>query len=256
MQDQSGTLAGRRIVVTGGATGIGAAAVRVFAAAGATVHATFHHTEPPSELGDLAVWSQVDARDAAAVRSRFGTAAASMGGLDVLLHAAGIWQGATPDTASEDDMDFLLATNFKATVFANQAAHDLMVEAGGGAIVNLGSSEGVNGNPGAPLYAATKAAVHAWTRSAARAWGPKGITVNSLAPAVETPGAERMRTYIGPEAAAAHAAGLQARIPIKGALGDPVEDLGPMLVFLASTGAHFITGQLIAVNGGSMMVGA
>jgi 3-oxoacyl-[acyl-carrier protein] reductase len=248
-------LSGRRVIVTGAATGIGAAAVQSLHAAGAEVHATFHRTAPPAELADLATWTECDARDATAVRSIFDAAARAMGGLDVLVHAAGLWRAAIPETLSEEDIDFLFATNFKTTVFANQAAHDLMADSGG-AIINFGSSEAVNGNPFAPLYAASKSAIHAWTRSAARAWGPKRITVNSLAPAVETPGAERLRAYLGPEASAAFSESHKSRFPIGGGLGDPLEDLGPMLVFLASPGARFITGQLLAVDGGLMMLGA
>jgi NAD(P)-dependent dehydrogenase (short-subunit alcohol dehydrogenase family) len=161
----------------------------------------------------------------------------------------------TPESLTEDDLEFLLATNVKATVFANQAAYQHMREHGG-AIINLGSSEGVTGNPIAAAYSLTKAAVHGWTRAAARAWGSTGITVNSLAPAVDTPGADRFRAFVGREAWPYVEQKIAEAVVIGGRLGDPVADLGPALVFLASEGAHFITGQLIAVDGGAMMVGA
>jgi NAD(P)-dependent dehydrogenase (short-subunit alcohol dehydrogenase family) len=98
--------------------------------------------------------------------------------------------------------------------------------------------------------------VHAWTRSAAKVWASAGITVNALAPAMDTPGADRLRDFLGPDAAPFLDQQLQASIPIGGKLGDPVRDLGPMLVFLAGDGARFITGQLLAVDGGLMMLGA
>jgi len=249
-----GTLAGRRIIVTGAATGIGAAAVEVFAAAGASVAALHHQSPPPDHLVASATWRRADVRDKDAVAAATSDAADELGGLDVLLHAAGLWLPATPEELSEDELDFLLSTNVKGTVFANQAAFAVM-RASGGRIINLGSSEGVTGNPLAAHYSLTKAAVHSWTRAAARAWGRYGITVNALAPAVETPGADRLRAHLGPEGAAMLEQQLRSAIPIGGALGDPVADLGPMLVFLASEGSRFITGQLLAVDGGVMMIG-
>ena len=88
------------------------------------------------------------------------------------------------------------------------------------------------------------------------AWGRYGITVNSLAPAVATPGAERFFDHVGAEARPFVDQRLAESILIGGKLGDPITDLGPALVFLASAGARFITGQLLAVDGGVMMLGA
>ncbi|MGX7680076.1 SDR family NAD(P)-dependent oxidoreductase [Jatrophihabitans sp. DSM 45814] len=255
----SGQLSGRRILVTGAATGIGAAAVEVFAAEGATVTATYRQSAPPARLADTAQWLQCDFRRQEEADRTVTEAASSMGGLDVLLHAAGTWAPGSAGELTEADLDFMLATNIKGTVFANQAAFRAMREKGG-SIINLGSSEGVTGVPYAASYSLSKGAVHSWTRSAARAWGPSGVTVNALAPAVETPGADRFRAFIGPEGAAAMNDRLSEAMPIASSagqgLGDPVRDLGPMMVFLASTGSRFITGQLLAVSGGSMMLGA
>jgi NAD(P)-dependent dehydrogenase (short-subunit alcohol dehydrogenase family) len=251
----AGQLDGRRVIVTGAATGVGAGAVGAVAREGAQVAAVHHRTPPPDELRDVAQWWQCDLREKAAVDVLFDDAVAQLGGLDVLVHCAGLWAPSTPDSLGEDDLDFLLATNLKATVFTNQAA-SRHLRAGGGAIVNVGSVEGVTGNPIAPAYAMSKAAVHAWTRSAARAWGRHGITVNTVAPAAETPGAERFREFLGPETAAKMDKNMSHSIVVGGKLGDPLDDVGPAFVFLASTGAHFITGQLIAVDGGVMMVGA
>jgi NAD(P)-dependent dehydrogenase (short-subunit alcohol dehydrogenase family) len=114
----------------------------------------------------------------------------------------------------------------------------------------------VRGTAIAPVYSLTKAAVHGWTRAVAQAWGRDGIVVNALCPAVETPGVERMRAHLGPEASAAIEAHIEAIMPVRGALGDPVGDLGPMLVFLAGDGARFMTGQAIAVDGGILMLAA
>ena len=245
-------LAGRRILVTGAATGIGAAAVQVLGAAGARVAATYRSTPPPDGL--TATWLRCDARDADSVQAAVGTAVDELGGLDVLVNAAGLWQAGIPGHITSDQIDALLATNVRATILTNQAAHAVMRE-NGGAIINFGSAEAVMGSPISAVYAASKGAVQAWTRSAAKAWAPDRVTVNALAPAVETPGADRLRDFLGPEVATFIDQQLKSTIPLGGKLGDPAGQLGPALVFLCSEGAGFITGQLIPVDGGLIMVG-
>jgi NAD(P)-dependent dehydrogenase (short-subunit alcohol dehydrogenase family) len=246
-------LQGKRILLTGGATGIGAAAVAVLSAAGAEVVATYHSKPPPDNLN--AKWLQCDVRDPAVVTETFRQTVDALGGLDVLIHAAGIWQAGIPGHIDAEDLDFVLDTNLKSTVYTNQAAHAVM-QGHGGRIINLGSAEGVMGSPISASYAAAKAGIHAWTRSAAKVWAGANITVNALAPAMDTPGADRLRSFLGPEAAPFLDQQLQTSIPLGGKLGDPERDLGPMLVFLAGDGARFITGQLLAVDGGLMMLGA
>jgi 3-oxoacyl-[acyl-carrier protein] reductase len=250
-----GLLAGRRAVVTGAATGIGAAAVTAFRDAGAQVVAFFHETPPPERLSSQCAWVRCDTRDRSSVDAAFEAATAELGGLDVLLAAAGVWRPATPETLSEEELDLVLDTNLRSTVLTNQAAFTRMRD-GGGSIINLGSGEAVRGNPAAPHYAAAKAAVQAWTRSAAAAWGRHDVRVNALAPAVHTPGAERLFAHIGPQGVAGLEQHLRMSMPIRGQLGDPAQDLGPVMVFLASSAARFVTGQLIAVDGGLLMLGA
>ncbi|MUM30062.1 SDR family NAD(P)-dependent oxidoreductase [Mycolicibacterium sp. CBMA 295] len=222
-------LQGHRILVTGGASGIGAAAVDVLSAAGAHIVATYHRTTPPDRPN--VTWLRCDVRD-----------------------AAGLWQPGIPGGIEAADIDYLLDTNVKATIFTNQAAHAAMRDIGG-RIINFGSAEAVMGSPISAVYAATKGAVQAWTRSAAKAWAAERVTVVALAPAVDTPGADRLRDFLGPEAAELVEAQMKMTIPLGGALGDPARDLGPVLVFLAGDGAGFITGQLIAVDGGLTMLG-
>jgi 3-oxoacyl-[acyl-carrier protein] reductase len=252
MSDLTPPLQGRRILVTGGATGIGAAAVGVLTEAGANVFATYHQTPPPDHL--TATWLQCDVREVDAVSATVQQAADSLGGLDVLVNAAGLWQPGIPGYISADQISFLLDTNVKATILTNQAAYAVM-KSTGGRIINFGSSEAVMGSPISAVYAATKGAVQAWTRSAARAWAADKVTVNALAPAVQTPGADRLRDFLGLDASALIDQQLKSMIPLGGALGDPARDLGPVLVFLAGAGSGFITGQLLAVDGGLMMVG-
>ena len=170
-------LHGRRILVTGGATGIGAAAVEALSQAGASVVATYHRTSPPEQAG--VSWMQCDARDSVAVDAMVAGAAESLGGLDVLLHAAGLWQPGIPGQITGDDIDFLVDTNIKATIFTNQAAYAVMRKDGGGRIINFGSGEAVMGSPISALYAATKGAVSAWTRSIAKAWASEKASPRS-----------------------------------------------------------------------------
>lgn len=245
-------LEGRRVLVTGAATGIGAAAVSALSSAGAQVVATFHHQPPQTEAAD---WLPCDVTDAASVEQLFSTIRTQLGGLDVLIHAAGAWKPGIPGQIEPADLDAVMATNFTSTVLTNQAAYGLMQNSGG-QIINFGSAEAVMGSPLAAGYAAAKAAVAAWTRSAARAWASQQITANALAPAVETPGAQRLRDFLGPDAAPFLDQQLQQSIPLGGGLGDPLRDIGPVLVFLSSPGARFITGQLIAVDGGLVMLGS
>ena len=248
----TGLLIGRRILVTGGATGIGAAAVSVLGEQGARVVATYHQTPPASDTD--ALWLQCDVREKSSVEATFDDAVSKLGGLDAVVHAAGLWQPGVPGDIDESSIDFLFDTNVKGTLLVNQAAYAAMRE-NGGQIINFGSSEAVLGSPISAVYAATKGAVQAWTRSAAQAWASQRVTVNAIAPAVETPGADRLRDFLGPDAATFMDAQLATRIPLGGALGNPAADLGPTLVFLTSEGAKFITGQLLAVDGGLVMLG-
>ena len=199
---------------------------------------------------------EVRFRDSAAVDAMVGTSVETLGGLDVLLHAAGLWQPGIPGQISGEDIDYLVDTNIKAMIFVNQAAYAVMRKGGGGRIINFGSGEAVMGSPISALYAATKGAVSAWTRSIARAWAAEKVSAIALAPAMQTPGADRLREFLGPAAAELIDEEIKRSIPLGGALGDPVDDLGPTLVFLSSEGSRFITGQLIAVDGGLVMLGA
>jgi NAD(P)-dependent dehydrogenase (short-subunit alcohol dehydrogenase family) len=257
----TGPLDGRRILVTGAATGIGAAAVEVFAAAGATVTATYHRSPPPAALAGRFTWLPADLAVPEQADEAVSAAREVMGGLDVLLHAAGTWAEGPVGEVSAQNLDAMLDANLRTTVFTNQAAFRAMRDIGaGGRVINLGSSEAVIGMVRSASYALAKGAVHSWTRSAAKAWGVHGITVNAVAPAVETPGSDRFRASLG-SAGAQMIAQLAKTRPVASSLGpdllgDPVRDLGPVLVFLASPGSRFLTGQLLSVTGGSLMLGA
>lgn len=139
-------LAGRRVVVSGAAGGIGAAAVASFLAAGADVVGLFHTTPPPDDLRDRCEWVVCDARTRSSVDAAFDQASSTLGGIDVLLHAAGGWRPGTPESLSDDEFDLVVDANLRSTIITNQAAFERM-RRGGGQIINLGSAEGVRGNP-------------------------------------------------------------------------------------------------------------
>jgi NAD(P)-dependent dehydrogenase (short-subunit alcohol dehydrogenase family) len=175
--------------------------------------------------------------------------------LDVLIQAAGTVRSSAAEVVFEDEIDLLFGANLKSTIFTNQAAFRLM-KAHGGRIINFGSASGILGNPRTPIYAAARGAVHSWTRSVAKGWGQYQITVNTIAPAMQTSLVAAGQADWTEEMKKAAAAALAQRVPIDGKLGDPARDLVPTLLFLASSGARFITGQIIPVDGGLCMVGA
>jgi NAD(P)-dependent dehydrogenase (short-subunit alcohol dehydrogenase family) len=244
---------GKRIIVTGGSGGIGGAAVRALAAAGARVACTYHANPPQLPEGVLV--APCDIADQRSVSEAFDAFVAELGGLDGLIHAAGVHGSCPADQLDEQAWDRMFARNGKGTLFTNQAAFRHLQE-GGGSIVNMGSVEGVRGFAGNALYAATRGAVMAWTRSVALEWGHWGVRVNAVAPVIETQIVQRMRESLDEPSRAMMDEGLRALIPLGGKMGDPDRDLAPVLIFLMSDSSRFMTGQTIPVDGGFMMVGS
>lgn len=248
-----GKLQGKRIIVSGGAGGIGNAAVRLFVQEGAQVACTYNRAEPDLPAGVLG--RRCDIADKAAVNAVFDELATALGGLDVLLHAAGIHGSQPADQVGEDHWDRMFDLNGKGTAWTNQAAYRWLRDQGG-SIINMGSMEGVRGFAGNAIYAASRGAVMAWTRSIAQEWGRYGIRCNCVAPAIDTAIFQGQRSALDQASLAAMDAMLQQAIPLGGKLGDPLRDLAPVLAFLASDDSRFITGQTLAVDGGLMMVGS
>jgi NAD(P)-dependent dehydrogenase (short-subunit alcohol dehydrogenase family) len=248
-----GNLDGKR-VITGAAGGIGGGAMAAFVREGARVACTYNASEPTLPDGVVAS-AQCNIADRQSVDSVFDDLVAKLGGLDVLIQAAGIHGSCPADQLTEEYWDNMFALNGKATLFTNQAAFRHMRDHGG-SIVNMGSCEGVRGFAGNACYAATRGAVMAFTRSVALEWGRYKIRVNALAPVAETVTSQRMRANQDEAANAMMDAYLQAAIPLGGKMGDVLNDIAPALVFLASDASHFITGQTLAVDGGFMMLGS
>jgi NAD(P)-dependent dehydrogenase (short-subunit alcohol dehydrogenase family) len=251
-------LADRRIVVTGGASGIGAATALAYTREGARVAVLdiddAGGQRVVAEAGADACYERCDVADRTAVLAAVDRAVAWLGGLDGLVHAAGIERAAAAEEITEAEWDVVFGVNAKGTLFTNQAAFRHL-RARGGRIINFGSAAAIRGQRGGAHYAAAKAAVLAWTRTAAQEWARYGITVNAILPAMWTPMYAAYRARLSPEELAMHDRGLQHAIPLGGRLGDPARDLAPLMVFLAGDGARFITGQAFCVDGGMVMLG-
>jgi NAD(P)-dependent dehydrogenase (short-subunit alcohol dehydrogenase family) len=147
----------------------------------------------------------------------------------------------------------IMSINALGTMLTNQAAVRHL-RATGGRIINFASAAGVGGLPNKSAYAASKGAVLAFTRTAAAEWARHGITVNAIAPAIWTPMYDKTRSEMTPQQLADHDAVMAKAVPLGGKLGNIDAHLVPVLAFYASEGAGFMTGQTIAVDGGTLMV--
>ncbi len=255
-------LRGKRIIVTGSARGMGAASVRAYLRAGADVIGMDVSDESGAAVAadanaagpGTAAYLHVDVADPQSVETAFAAAVERLGGLDVLAHPAAIQRPSDAGEVSVADWDRMFAVNVRGTMLTNQVAHRYMKRSGGGSIINFGSISGQRPEPGAAAYSAAKGAVHSWTRTAAGTWGKYNIRVNAILPAMATPMLEEARARATQERLEAIDRLNLATIFMGGAYGDPDRHLAPVMVFLASEGSWFITGQLIPVDGGQTCV--
>lgn len=258
------SLAGRGCVVTGAATGIGRETARVFAQAGAGVVLADVNAEGLAEAaalveaaGGKAVTRRVDVADRAAVEAVADAAVDAFGRLDAWVNVAGVLLNAAVLETTEAELDRVVAVNQKGVFWGCAAAGRVMKAAGrGGAIVNVSSSGADTSPPGVSVYAMTKAAVNALTRSAAREFGAFGVRVNSIGPGwIETPMVSyRFRDQAGNFDAQKReaAVGMFAKASPLGLTGVP-RDIALCALYLASDASRFMTGQVLRPNGGAVM---
>jgi 2-hydroxycyclohexanecarboxyl-CoA dehydrogenase len=251
-------LAGKRIVVTGGANGIAAATVRAYAREGATVWsldvADEAGTAVAAAAGARVTYRHCDIARRDEVFAAIDAAAAAMGGLDVLANVAAVERGTPAEDIPDDEWDLVFGVNVKGTLYTNQAAFRHL-QAGGGVVINFGSGAGIRGQRGSAHYSASKGAVMSWTRTVAQEWAHHGIRVNSVVPAIWTQMYDAYRARMSEQERTIHDMAMAHVIPLGGKLGDPDGDAAPVMVFLASDASRFITGQAICVDGGMVMLG-
>jgi len=239
------------VLVTGALAGIGRATAIAFARDGASVVISGRRDAAGEAmaaelrgLGGKALYIHADVAVEDEVRALVEGTVKIFGRLDAAVNNAG-YTGSTGPLATQtaEAYDTVFNTNVRGLLFALKHELRVMVEQGHGSIVNLSSTFGERGGRDAGLYVASKHAVNGFTRSAALEVAADGIRVNAVAPGpVDTAGLD---TFAG---GAAAAAAMAAGIPM-GRLGH-VDEVADVITFLASDRARFITGQIVAVNGG------
>jgi len=246
-------LEGRGVLVTGAAGGIGQAVTKAFATAGAKVLAVDVDQARVEDVlaacdGDGHVALGVNLADVGSHQSIVETACERLGELYVLAHTAAVLRRRSRITeVTEDDWDFQLDTNLKATFFLARAAAEEMSRAGRGGRIVLFSSQGwwTGGFGGSVVYSASKGGVVSMCRGLARTYGPAGIAVNTVSPGqIRTP---MLMTDLDSSVYEQ----MTKETPL-GFVGEP-EDIAGVVVFLASTHARYISGATVNVSGAFLM---
>ncbi|CAM4331969.1 SDR family oxidoreductase [Saccharibacillus endophyticus] len=244
----SSAFTGKTVIVTGSSRGIGSAIAQDFAAQGANVVVNYSGSRAKAEevvrlieqQGGRAIAIQADISVIADIESLFTQTAEAFGGIDILVNNAGLMHTVPLLQVTEEDFDRQFAVNAKGTFFACQAAARHLNE--GGRIINFSTSVVGAMFPGYSVYAGTKGAVEQFTRQLAKELGPKGITINAVAP-----GPVNTELFLEgkSEQQVAGIVGMNAF----GRLGE-TDDITGTVLFLASEEAHWMTGQTLRVNGG------
>ena len=243
-------------LITGGSSGIGAAAAILFSELGARVAIGYHNNSEGAEAvlnqiteaGGHAILCQSDISRPSGVDQLMEKVTRELGPVDILVNNAGSLVERLPlPKLTPENWDYVMDLNLKSAVLCCQAVAPGMIERRSGAIVNISSIAGRNGGgPGAGPYAVAKGGVIVFTKSLAKELAPYGVRVNCVSPGViDTP---FHTTFSTPEMMA----NFVKAIPL-GRIGSPAE-CASVIAFLASNAASYVVGETIEVNGGQMML--
>jgi NAD(P)-dependent dehydrogenase (short-subunit alcohol dehydrogenase family) len=251
-----GSLAGKRALITGGASGIGRATALLFAREGAAVAVADldeaggeQVVQAIEDVGGRAIFVHCDVTQAQDCQRAVRSTVDELGGLDVLFNNAGIIRRASVLDTSEQEWDRVMAVNVKSIFLLSRVAIPVMVQAGGGVIINTGSGWGLVGGRDAVSYCASKGAVVNMTRAMALDHGEQNIRVNCICPGdTDTPMLREEARQLG-EADARFLAEAAQR-PLR-RIGRP-DDIAQAALYLASNAASFVTGAVLVVDGGGI----
>ncbi|MGI6590176.1 MAG: 3-oxoacyl-[acyl-carrier-protein] reductase [Eggerthellaceae bacterium] len=254
-EEQTETATGRVAVITGASRGIGAACARALAAQGCSCVLNFSSVgseAAASELSDeleetygvQTVIARADVSDYDQAKQLISGAKEAFGRVDVLVNNAGITRDDMLPRMREEEFDDVLRVNLKGAFNCMRHASRLMLRSHAGRIISIASVVGIRGNVGQANYAASKAGIIGLTKAAAKELAPRGITVNAVAPGFI---ATNMTDELDPE----YRDKVRERIAM-GEFGKP-EDVANAVAFFASPESHYITGQVLAVDGGIVL---
>ena len=236
--------------ITGGARGLGKATAMAFAREGATVAiCDLGETDDGAvaaieQAGARCAYFPCDVTRAARIAEVVTAILASFGPVDILVNNAGITRDATLAKMTDEQWDEVIGVNLSGVFLCTRAVAPGMIARKSGKIINLSSVVGLYGNFGQTNYAASKAGVIGLTKTWARELGPKGITVNAVAPGfIGTEMVEKMPRDV--------LEGMKQRTPLR-RIGSP-QDVASACVFLASAEADFINGAVLSVDGGLVL---
>ena len=245
-------LAGKVAIVTGASKGIGAAVAKALAAEGAAVAVNYSAGKEGAERvasqitreGGKAIAIRADVSKAADVKQLFELTKKAFGAVDVLVNNAGVFQFDPLEAITEKEFHREFDTNVLGTILATQEALNYFPPSGG-SVINISSIASENPVPNSCLYSATKGAIDTITKALAKELGRRNIRVNTVAPGVVDTEGNRASGFVGSpnEDAAAAATPLAARS------GQP-QEIAPVVVFLASDDAAWLTGERISASGG------